>query len=165
MMTCVWTRFLNLPTVGSMSSAKRNKIIITHSAFNRNLPMLKCTCARHLTMLDSLQSSFNALSVHTIIPLHTSHLMIKPTKMVCVSSEDSDQPGRISLGIRPVWSVLAVRMKKSWVLSYPLSAQGRHWSAWADAQGDLSLRWAHMPFCWFCHEAAHINQFIGKNNK
>ena len=24
------------------------------------------------------------------------------------------------------------------------------------AQADLSLRWAHMPFCWFCHEAAHI---------
>ena len=22
---------------------------------------------------------------------------------------------------------------------------------------DLSLRWAHMPFCWFCHEAAHLN--------
>ena len=21
---------------------------------------------------------------------------------------------------------------------------------------DLSLRWAHMSFCWFCHEAAHI---------
>ena len=26
----------------------------------------------------------------------------------------------------------------------------------ADAQVDLSLRWAHMPFRWFCHEAAHI---------
>ena len=26
----------------------------------------------------------------------------------------------------------------------------------ADAQADLSLRWAHMPFCWFCHEAAHL---------
>ena len=26
--------------------------------------------------------------------------------------------------------------------------------AQADAQADLSLRWAHMPFCWFCHEAA-----------
>ena len=25
-----------------------------------------------------------------------------------------------------------------------------------DAQADLSLCWAHMPFCWFCHEAAHI---------
>ena len=24
------------------------------------------------------------------------------------------------------------------------------------AQADLSLRWEHMPFCWFCHEAAHI---------
>ena len=26
----------------------------------------------------------------------------------------------------------------------------------ADAQADLSLRWAHMPFCWFCHEAAQM---------
>ena len=26
-------------------------------------------------------------------------------------------------------------------------------SDWADAQADLSLRWAHMPFCWFCLEA------------
>ena len=24
------------------------------------------------------------------------------------------------------------------------------------AQVDLSLRWATMSFCWFCHEAAHI---------
>ena len=23
---------------------------------------------------------------------------------------------------------------------------------------DLSLRWAHMPFCWLCHEAAHLFQ-------
>ena len=22
--------------------------------------------------------------------------------------------------------------------------------------GYLSLRWAHMPFCWFCHDAAHL---------
>ena len=25
-----------------------------------------------------------------------------------------------------------------------------------NAQADLSLRWAHMPFCWLRHEAAHI---------
>ena len=31
-------------------------------------------------------------------------------------------------------------------------AQQRLRSAWAD----LSLHWAHMPFCWFCHEAAQI---------
>ena len=30
-----------------------------------------------------------------------------------------------NLGICPVWSVFAVRMKKAWVLSYPLSAQWR----------------------------------------
>ena len=23
-------------------------------------------------------------------------------------------------------------------------------------QADLSLRWAHMPLCWFCHEAAQL---------
>ena len=62
----------------------------------------------------------------------------------CAPSEDSDQPGHPPSLTR----VFAVRMKKAWVLSYPLSAQQRLWS--------LSLRWAHMPFCWFCHEAAHI---------
>ena len=50
--------------------------------------------------------------------------------------------------------VFAVRMKKPWVLNYPLSAQWRLWSDWADAQADLSLLGAQ-SFCWFCHEAAH----------
>ena len=40
--------------------------------------------------------------------------------------------------------VFAVRMKEAWVLSYPLSAQRRLRSDWADAQADLSLRWAHI---------------------
>ena len=72
----------------------------------------------------------------------------KPTKWhVCPAKT------QISLGICPVWSVFAVRMKKAWVLSYPLSAQRRLWSDWADAQADLRLRWAHKPLCWFCHEA------------
>ena len=53
--------------------------------------------------------------------------------------------------------VFASRMKKAWVLSYPLSAQRRLWSDWADAQADLSLRWVQMPFCWFCHGAAQIH--------
>ena len=26
----------------------------------------------------------------------------------------------------------------------------------ADAQADLSLRWAHRSFCWFCHAVAHV---------
>ena len=49
---------------------------------------------------------------------------------------------QISLGIR----IFAVRSMGSFL--------------YADSedpdQSDLSLRWAHMPFCWFCHEAAHM---------
>ena len=52
--------------------------------------------------------------------------------------------------------VFSVLIKKAWVLSYQLSAQQRRWSDWADAQADLSLRWAHMLFCWFCHALSHI---------
>ena len=53
---------------------------------------------------------------------------------------------QISLGIRPVWSVFAVRKKKAWVLSYPLSAQRRLWWDWADAQAELSLHSADSHF-------------------
>ena len=41
--------------------------------------------------------------------------------MICASSEDFDQPGHPPSLIR----VFAVRMKKPWVLSYPLSTQWR----------------------------------------
>ena len=27
-------------------------------------------------------------------------------------------------------------------------------------QADLSLRWAQRPFCWFCHEVAHIQKML-----
>ena len=40
-------------------------------------------------------------------------------------------------------------MKKALVLSYPLSAQRKLLSDWADAQADLSLRWAHTHFVGF----------------
>ena len=54
--------------------------------------------------------------------------------------------------------VFALCMKKAGVLSYPSSAQRRLWSNWMDAQADLILRWAHMPFSWFRHEAAHTHK-------
>ena len=63
----------------------------------------------------------------------------------CAPSKDSDQPGHPPSLIR----VFAVRMKKPRVLSYPLSAQRRHWSDWADAQADLSLHWAQTLFVGF----------------
>ena len=69
----------------------------------------------------------------------------KTNKMACAPSEVSDQPGHPPSLIR----VFAARMKKAWVLSYPLSAQRKLWSDWADAQADLSLRWAHSHFVGF----------------
>ena len=41
--------------------------------------------------------------------------MTKPTKWHVRLAKT-----QISLGVRPVWSVFSVRMKKAWVLSYPL---------------------------------------------
>ena len=69
----------------------------------------------------------------------------KTNKLTSVPSEDSEQSGHPPSLIR----VFAVRMKKAWVLSYPLSTQRRHWLDWADAQADLSLRWAHSHFVGF----------------
>ena len=69
----------------------------------------------------------------------------KKKKMACAPSEDSDQPGRPPCLIR----AFAVRMKKAWVLSYPLSAQWKLWSDWANAQVALNLRWAHTHFVGF----------------
>ena len=69
----------------------------------------------------------------------------KTNKMACAPIEDSDQPGHPPSLIR----VFDVRMKKAWVLSYPLSAWRRLWSDWADAQADLSLRWAYSHFVGF----------------
>ena len=88
----------------------------------------------------------------------------------CAPSEDSDQPGHPPILIR----VLAVRMKmqvvwvevlrpskskrvmSTWRKLESLSAQRRLWSDWADAQADLRHRWAHMIFCWSCHEVAQM---------
>ena len=76
----------------------------------------------------------------------------KTNKITSAPSKDSYQPGHPPSLIR----VLAVHMTKPWVLSYPLSRLQRLWSDWADAQADPSLRWLHMPFCWFWYAAAHI---------
>ena len=67
--------------------------------------------------------------------------MTKPTKWLSVQHPPS------------LISVFAVRMKKAWVLSYPLSAQRRLWSDWAD----LSRRWAHSHFVGFAMSRLNFN--------
>ena len=79
------------------------------------------------------------LANHKNEPPHdkTNNVVLRPAKT------------QISLGIRPVWSESSLSAWRKLVLSYPLSAQRRLWSDWADAQADLSLRWAHTHFVGF----------------
>ena len=68
---------------------------------------------------------------------------------------------QLSLGIRPVWSEYSLCAQ--WVAKDPsyLHALSEDWSDWANAQADLSLRWAHSSFFWFCHEVAQmVENFI-----
>ena len=81
------------------------------------------------------------------------HLMTKPTKWP-VHPAKTHLPSLIR--------VFAVCMKKHWALNYLLSVQWRLWSDWADAQADLSLCLANMSFCWFCHAAAQMIQFLSR---
>ena len=79
----------------------------------------------------------------------------KTNKMACVPTQ---RRLRLAYLIRD----FAVRMKKAYVLSYPLSAQLRLIRL-GGCQADLSLRWVHMTFCWFCRVAAQIHQIWGKH--
>ena len=65
--------------------------------------------------------------------------------MVCVSSEDSDQPGHPPSLIR----VFDVCMKKAWVQHTVKTLSQTGWM--------LGIQ----SFCWFCHEAAHFT-FVQK---
>ena len=70
----------------------------------------------------------------------------KTNKMACAPSENWDQPGSESS--------LCAR----WVAKDPsfLHVDSEDWSDWVDAQADQSLRLAHRPFCWLCHDSAHV---------
>ena len=69
----------------------------------------------------------------------------------CAPSEDTDQPGHLPSLIR----VFAVRMKKGWVLSYPISAERRLIRLGGCPGWSESSLAAH-SFHWFCHVSAHM---------
>ena len=63
----------------------------------------------------------------------------------CAPSEDSDQPGHPP-SLITVFAVCSMGSSGSKLSS---CGQQRLWSDWADAQADLSLRWAHSHFVGF----------------
>ena len=73
--------------------------------------------------------------------LYLSRSTTKPTKWPAVRPAKTQR----SLGIRPVWSESSLSTKRN------LGSLATHW-----AHADLSLRWAHRPYYWFCHVAAHF---------
>ena len=87
----------------------------------------------------SYSSWFKSLPRSTSEPRHdnTNKVTVRPAKT------------QISLGIRPVWSESSLCAQ--WVAKDPsfLHADSEDWSEWADAQADLSLRWAHTHFVGF----------------
>ena len=86
-----------------------------------------------------------------------SRCVTKPTKWPVRPAKT-----QISLSIFPVWSESSL---SAWRNIGPLTTLhiARLWSDWADAQADLSLRWAHRSFCWFCRVAVHISKFWRAN--
>ena len=100
-----------------------------------------------------------AISVGTLLNWQT---MIRAT--VSIFEPPCDKTNKIaktqiSLDIRPVWSESSLCAQ--WVAKDPSFLHADSEDSDQTAQDYLSLRWAHMPFCWFCHEAAHLlNRFF-----
>ena len=111
---------------------------------NRNVSKTCSQNVKHCRFWSDWSFKCSPIWVQTSLFKYLSRSMTKPTKWPVRPAKT-----QISLGICPVWSVFAVRMKKAWVLSYLLSAQRRLWSVWLDAQADLSLCWAHISFVGF----------------
>ena len=77
--------------------------------------------------------------------------MTKPTKLHVRPAKT-----QISLGISPAWSESSLFAWRKLGSLLTIWAHSKDWSDWGDAQTDLSLCWAHMSFCRFCHALAHL---------
>ena len=96
-------------------------------------------------MTEPMPPYFMKINIH-----YLSHLMTNQQNGMCAQRR-----------LRSAWAVtqsirvFAVRMKKAWVLSFPLSIQRRLWSDWADARL-IRVFAGRTSFCQFCNMAAHF---------
>ena len=121
-------------------------------------------CCKNITALQQTKAQ-KLVAVTICSHIHYSPTINEPehdktNKITYVPNKDSDQPGRISLHSHAVWSVFAVRSKDSPGTKASSYRQQRLRSDWVNAQPDLSLRWAHRSFCWFCRATVHFIQCI-----
>ena len=93
-----------------------------------------------------------------LLVLHLIQIKFEPPRDQTNKMTVRPAKTQISLGICPVWS--ASSLWAQWVAKDPsfLNADSED----SDQTGQIprligSLRWAHMPFCWFCQEAAHFS--------
>ena len=120
----------------------------------------ECDCINNIGCPGS--SVFNEIRAIVWLLLHIWATSWKNQQSDCAPSEDSDQPGRPPSLIR----VFAVCMKKGWVLGYPLSAQRRLWSDWADDQADLNFHWMHSHFVGFIMRLLnYVAYHLGENQQ
>ena len=109
-------RWVNLSTV---FLGKPPKAVYQHLVHILSPVTLDCPSwisgREKMAVETSAKKSHQVQSCKHELAAHLSHLMIKPRNWpICPAKT------QISLGIRPVWSVFAVHMKKAWILSYPL---------------------------------------------
>ena len=135
----------------------------------QKLPVKYCSKARRL-VLDNLQlilcNRVNVQEPHSkkTESSQSSNIIIEPRHDKTNKMSERPAKTQISLGIRPVWSESSLCAQ--WVAKVPrfLHPDSEDWSDWADAQADLSLRWAHL-FRWFCHAHTHsliVRFFVAK---
>ena len=103
-------------------------------------------------ILSSFELNYQTLKLYKIEPQHD-----KIRKMICAPSKDSDQPGHPPSLIR----VFAVRMKKPWVLSYPLSAQQRLWQTGRTPRLIWVFAWRTCHFVGFLMTWLNFNLSLG----
>ena len=127
------------------SSCKKKKEFCIWIQFDENKIKIVSACQFHEKTIKIVYYVVKSMSTRCLVVNDIWAATWQNQQNGYVPSEDSDQPGHPPIQIR----VFAIRMKKAWILSYPLSAQRRLWSDWADDHADLSPRWAHTHFVGF----------------
>ena len=100
------------------------------------------------TSVDGRNSEIFQISFYLFDDLKISHLMTKPTKWLCAQRR-----------LRSAWACAQSDQSSLctwWVAKDPSFLHAHREDSDQTGQADLSLRWAHMSFCWFCRAAVQM---------